>query len=162
MLVVLFVVQHCLGAQLAGGLVNFEVGSVIDAIGEPVVVLVGGRDRRSEVATRRQVLADAAVVVAGRRKFGGSVRSRFFADRVGADGDGGVSRVVAVILAGDNPQVAARVFGVNWGVGGRRRTGDGRTGTAPSGGAVPLPRGPSGAVVVLQRGRKRYVLLGLD
>lgn len=64
------VVQRDLGAQLSGGLVDFEQVRRRNAIGEPVMVFVGGTDGSAQVAPRRQVLGDASRVVAVRVKHG--------------------------------------------------------------------------------------------
>ena len=131
-----------------------------DAVGEPVVVGVGGPDRRAQGGARPSVLPDAAVVVPVHREHRRLRCRRSFLHPVGADGGGGLACAVAVVVGGDGPQVAAHVGGVGC-VGPRIGVGDGGPGAAPAGGAVPLPGGSGGSVVVLQRGRKPRPFLGL-
>ena len=66
------VVEHCFGTQLAGGGVDLEVVRCRDAVGQPVVVGVGGPDRRAQVGARSGVLPDAAVVIPVRGNTGDS------------------------------------------------------------------------------------------
>ena len=155
-----FAVQLGLGAKLTGGLDDLEFVGGGDAVGEPVVVAVGGGHGRADVPSGRQVLADAAIVVAVRREHGRLRVRRSFLHPVGADGDGGLVVAVAVVVGGNGPQVAAHVGGGGC-VGPRIGVGDGGAGATPAGGAVPLPGGSGGFVVVIQRGRKRRALLGL-